>query len=190
MLRRLLALLLLAGCASITTPPPLAQKIDALTATLGHSLWGIDVEDEDGHQLYAKNAAQLFTPASTRKLFSGATAASCLGFERQLATDVFLDGNDVVIRGGGDPSLGGRWTFDRDALFAPVVAALRARGVAAIAGDVVADVSLFDRIPIPPQWEIEDVGSSYATPVDALAYNENVVGISVADCAHAVIDTD
>src|SRR5438132_709451 len=75
-------------------------------------------------------------------------------------------------------------------LFAPVVGALRARGVAAIAGDVVADVSAFDRITLPPQWEIEDVGSSYATPVDALAYNENVVGISVDYCAYPVVDTD
>jgi D-alanyl-D-alanine carboxypeptidase len=76
MLRRLFALLLLAGCATTTTQPPLAQKIDALTAKLGHSLWGIDVEDEDGHRLYARNATQLFIPASNRKLFSGATAAN------------------------------------------------------------------------------------------------------------------
>src|SRR2546423_4416717 len=188
MLRRLLALLLLAGCATVRQP--LAQKIDALTAQFSHSLWGIDVEDEEGRHLYEKNARSLFIPASNRKLFSGATAASCLGFEQQLATDVFLDGYDLVIRGGGDPSLGGRWTEDRDALFAPVVGALRARGVAAIAGDVVADVSAFDRITLPPQREIEDVGSSYATPVDALAYNENVVGISVGDCARPVVDTD
>jgi len=99
MLRRLLALLLLAGCA--TAQQPLAQKIDALTARFDHSLWGIVVEDEDGRRLYEKNAKRLFIPASNRKLFSGATAADCLGFERQLATDVFLDGRDLAIRGGG-----------------------------------------------------------------------------------------
>ena len=44
MLRRLLALLLLAGCA--TAQQPLAQKIDALTAKFDHSLWGIVVEDD------------------------------------------------------------------------------------------------------------------------------------------------
>jgi len=190
MLRRLLALLLLAGCATATTTqPPLAQKIDALTAKFSHSLWGIDVEDEDGHRLYAKNAAQLFIPASNRKLFSGATAASCLGFERQLATDIFLDGHNLIVRGGGDPSLGGRWTFDRAALFAPVDDALRERGIGEI-NAILADVSAFDRVTIPPQWEIEDVGSSYAPPVDALAYNENVVGIYVDDCARPVVDTD
>jgi len=185
MLRKLLPLLL-AGCA--TAPSPLALKIDALANRLPHAVWGIAVEDDAGRRLYEKNARTLVIPASNRKLFSGATAASCFGFEQQLSTDFFLDGADLVIRGGGDPSFGGRWTFDRDALFDPVVKALRARGVAAV-GDVVADASAFDRITIPPQWEIEDVGTSYGTPIDALAYNENVVGISTAGCGHPV-DTD
>jgi D-alanyl-D-alanine carboxypeptidase/D-alanyl-D-alanine-endopeptidase (penicillin-binding protein 4) len=185
MLRKLL-LLLFAGCA--TARSPLAQKIDALANRFPHAVWGIVVEDEAGHRLYERNARTLLIPASNRKLFSGATAASCLGFEQQLSTDFFLDGRDLVIRGGGDPSFGGRWTFDRDALFAPVVAALRARGVGAV-NDIVADVSLFDRITIPPQWEIEDVGTSYGTPVDALAYNENVVGLSTPGCGYPV-DTD
>lgn len=185
MLRKLLPLLFV-GCA--TAQPPLAQKIDALIARFPHSQWGIDVEDDAGRRLYAHNAETLFIPASNRKLFSGATAANCLGFEQQLSTDVFLDGDTVVIRGAGDPSLGGRWTYDRDALFAPVADALRARGVAAI-GDVVADVSLFDRTTLPPQWEIEDVGTSYGAPIDALAYNENVVGLSASGCTDDV-DTD
>jgi D-alanyl-D-alanine carboxypeptidase/D-alanyl-D-alanine-endopeptidase (penicillin-binding protein 4) len=191
MIRRLAALLLLAGCATLE-PSPLAKKIDLLAGTppFDHAVWGIVVEDEAGQRLYARNAGTLFIPASNRKLFSGATAANCLGFERQLTTDFFLDGNDLVIRGGGDPSFGGRWTFDRDALFDPVVAALRARGIGAIAGDVVADVSAFDRVTIPPQWEIEDVGSSYAPPVDALAYNENAVGVDVDDCAKPLVTTD
>ncbi len=188
MLRRLLVLVLLAGCATA----PRLSKIDLLANTppFDHSMWGIVVEDDAGRRLYARNAGTLFIPASNRKLFSGATAASCLGFDRQLSTDFFLDGDDLVIRGGGDPSFGGRWTFDRDALFDPVVSALRARGIGAIAGDIVADVAAFDRITIPPQWEVEDVGSSYAPPVDALAYNENVVGDDVENCAKPLVTTD
>jgi D-alanyl-D-alanine carboxypeptidase/D-alanyl-D-alanine-endopeptidase (penicillin-binding protein 4) len=185
MLRKLLPLLL-AGCA--TAQSPLAQKIDALTNRFPHAVWGIVVEDDAGRRLYERNAATLMIPASNRKLFSGATAASCFGFERQLSTDFFLDGQDLVIRGGGDPSFGGRWTYDRDALFDPVVGALRARGVGAVR-DVVADPFFFDRVTIPPQWEIEDVGTPYGAPNDALAYNENVIGISTEGCGRPV-DTD
>src|SRR5205823_10899768 len=46
------------------------------------------------------------------------------------------------------------------------------------------------RVILPPQWEIEDAGSSYAAPVDALAFNENVVGVFLNDCTRPVIDTD
>src|SRR5436305_12770066 len=129
MLRKLLPLLL-AGCA--TAQSPLAMKIDALAQRFPHAVWGIVVEDEAGHRPYEKNARTLVIPASNRKLFSGATAASCFGFERQLATDFFLDGSDLVIRGGGDPSFGGRWTFDPDALSDPVANQLRPRAVAAV----------------------------------------------------------
>src|ERR1051325_9388620 len=107
MLRRLAALLLLAGCAT-AVPPRLVQNINALTAQAPHALWGIVVEDGAGHRLYEKNASTLFIPASNRKLFSGATTASCLGFERQLTTDGFLVGKHLLPRGGGGRSLGGR----------------------------------------------------------------------------------
>jgi D-alanyl-D-alanine carboxypeptidase/D-alanyl-D-alanine-endopeptidase (penicillin-binding protein 4) len=193
MIRRLAALLFLAACVSAKPPAStLAERIDRLAATppFDHSFWGIVVEDDAGHRLYERNARTLLIPASNRKLFSGATVANCLGFERQLSTDVYLDGRDLVLRGGGDPSFGGRWLFDRDSLFAPVIDALRARGVTAIDGDVVADVSAFDRTTIPPQWELEDLGSSYAPPVDALAYNENVVGLDVAGCVHPLVTPD
>jgi D-alanyl-D-alanine carboxypeptidase/D-alanyl-D-alanine-endopeptidase (penicillin-binding protein 4) len=95
-----------------------------------------------------------------------------------------------VLRGGGDPSLGGRYAFDRDAVFAPFVAALRARGIDSIEGDLVADVSLFDRITLPGSWKSGNLGADYAAPVDALIYNENVAGIVVEHCAQPVVITD
>src|SRR5436309_14244666 len=107
MIRRLAALLLLAACVSTRPPAPtLAQRIDTLAATppFDHALWGIVVEDDAGHRLYERNAGTLLIPASNRKLFSGATVANCLGFDRRLSTDVYLDGRDLVLRGGGDPS--------------------------------------------------------------------------------------
>jgi D-alanyl-D-alanine carboxypeptidase/D-alanyl-D-alanine-endopeptidase (penicillin-binding protein 4) len=153
------------------------------------AIWGIDVVDDNGNTLYARNERTLLIPASNRKLFAAATVASCEGLDRQLTTELWRDGEDVIIRGGGDPSLGGRWAFDRDAVFAPFVAALRTRGIAEVR-NVVADVSLFDRVTIPGTWKVGNLGSDYATPVDALAYNENVVGIVADHCAHPVVATD
>jgi len=132
----------------------------------------------------------LLMPASNRKLFTAAAVASCIGFDHQFATELWLDGDDVILRGGGDPSLGGRYAFDRDAVFKPFVDALRSRGVAEIKGDVIADASLFDRNTLPAGWEWDDLFYYYAVPVDALAYNENVVGVMADDCARPVVATD
>jgi D-alanyl-D-alanine carboxypeptidase/D-alanyl-D-alanine-endopeptidase (penicillin-binding protein 4) len=191
-LRRALPLLaiLFAACATARTQS-LTRRIDAIRhrPELTGAILGIDVVDDSGRTLYARNEKTLLIPASNRKLFAAATVASCEGLDRQIATELWRDGDDLVIRGGGDPSLGGRWAFDRDAVFAPFVAALRNRGIAEVR-DVIADVSLFDRVTIPGSWKVGNLGSDYAVPTDALAYNENVVGIVADHCATPVVVTD
>src|SRR4051794_31522653 len=182
--------ILFAACATARTQS-LARRIDTIRhrPQLAGAIWGIDVVDDSGRTIYARNEKTLLIPASNRKLFAAATVASCEGLDRQIATELWRDADDLIIRGGGDPSLGGRWAFDRDAVFAPFVAALRERGVAEVR-DVIADVSLFDRVTIPGTWKIGNLGSDYAVPTDALAYNENVVGIVADHCATPVVATD
>lgn len=184
----LLLCLIAAGAAA----QPLPDRIAALAARppFDRAIWGIVVEDEGRTFYYGRNPNTLLMPASNRKLFTAAAVASCIGFEHQFSTELWLDGDDVVLRGGGDPSLGGRYAFDRDAMFKPFVDALRARGIAEIKGDVVADASLFDRSILPAGWEWDDLFYYYAVPADALAYNENVVGVMADDCGKPVIATD
>jgi serine-type D-Ala-D-Ala carboxypeptidase/endopeptidase (penicillin-binding protein 4) len=162
----------------------LTATIDAAIATppFDHAVWGIDVEDDHGNVLYAHDAHVLMVPASNRKLFSAATDVNCLGLDARLTTELWLDGDDVILRGSGDPSFGS----DRHESpgFAPLVDALRARGVRHV-HDVIADVSRFsDRITIPGAWKVGNLPSDYSAPVDALAFRENVAGdYSVADPA-------
>jgi D-alanyl-D-alanine carboxypeptidase/D-alanyl-D-alanine-endopeptidase (penicillin-binding protein 4) len=191
-LRRTLPLfaILFAACATARTQS-LAQRVKAITARpqLTGAIWGIDVVDDTGRTIYARHETTLLVPASNRKLFAAATVASCEGLDGQIATELWRDGDDLIIRGGGDPSLGGRWAFDRDAIFAPFVAALQQKRIAEVR-DVIADVSLFDRVTIPSTWKVGNLGSDYAVPTDALAYNENVVGIVADHCATPVVVTD
>lgn len=191
-MRRALPLfaILFAACATARTQS-LTRRIDDIRhrPQLAGAIWGIDVVDDAGRTIYARHETTLLIPASNRKLFNAATVASCEGLDRQIPTELWRDGDDVVIRGGGDPSLGGRWAFDRDAVFAPFVAALHQRGIAEVR-DVIADVSLFDRVTIPGTWKVGNLGSDYAVPTDALAYNENVVGIVADHCAAPVVVTD
>jgi D-alanyl-D-alanine carboxypeptidase len=137
------------------------------------AFWSILVEDDAGRVLYALNEGKLTIPASNRKLFAAATIANCLGADAQLATDVFRDHDDLVIRGDGDPSLGS-WRYDRDGDFDRLAQTLRARGITRVR-DVIADVSSFDRVTIPGGWKNGNIGSDYAAPVDAIAWGENEI---------------
>jgi len=170
----------------------LGTSLSALAARppFEHAIWGIVVEDDSRNLYFGRNPNTLLMPASNRKLFIAAAVASCIGFDHRFSTELWLDGDDVILRGGGDPSLGGRTTFDREAVFKPFVDALRARGVSEIKGDLVADASLFDRAILPPGWEWDDLFYYYAAPVDALGYNENVIGVVIDDCAKPVVTTD
>jgi D-alanyl-D-alanine carboxypeptidase/D-alanyl-D-alanine-endopeptidase (penicillin-binding protein 4) len=176
--------LLATACA---TTGPIDRAAAALE--LRHAIWGIEVQDEAGRVLYERNAHTLLMPASNRKLFAASSAINCFGLDHRFTTELWLDGGNVVIRGGGDPSLGGRWAYDRDAVFAAFVDALRGRGIEAV-DDVIADVSMFDRHTIPGSWKWGNLGTDYAAPVDALAYNENVVGVVIEDCEHPLVTTD
>jgi len=85
--------------------------------------------------------------------------------------------------------MGGRWASIAMPVFATFVDALRARGMP------IRRRRRRGRIAVRSQhhpWKLEGghVGSDYAAPVDALAYNENVVGVVIDDCEHPLVTTD
>lgn len=159
-----------AGCAT-------TNRFDTFVATqtatppFNHAFWSIVVEDHDGRVLYEQNADKLTIPASNRKLFAAATIANCLGTDARLTTTIWRDGEDLVIRGDGDPSLAS-WRYERDGDFDSLAETLKARGITRVR-DVIADVSLFDRVTVPGSWKVGNLDEPYSAPVDALAWNEN-----------------
>ncbi len=173
-MKRAILLLLVAVSASAATIPEAVDRAMA-TPPFDRALWFVLVESDDGTVLYERNAHTLAIPASVRKIFAIATASECLGLPARLTTEFWRDGDDVVIRGDGDPSFGSdRYASTAEMTFAPAIAALRARGVRRVR-DVVADISAFDRVTIPYQWKVGNLTSGYAAPVDAIAYEENEI---------------
>lgn len=172
--------LLLSSCTTTPQAPPLATRIDAAIhrPPFHHAFWSILVEEEDGRVLYARNADKLSIPASNRKLFVSATAAECLGLDHQLITEIWRDGDDLILRGDGDPSLGS-WRYERSGDFNELAATLRTRGITRVR-DVIADVSLFDRNLIPGSWKVGNLGSDYSAPVDALTWGESEIPVDKA----------
>ena len=82
-----------------------------------HARFGLLVSDcKTGETLFAHEPEQLFTPASTTKLYSCSAALLALGSDHRFKTPVRRRGEiragklvgDLVLDGQGDPSLGGR----------------------------------------------------------------------------------
>ncbi|MGF1429511.1 D-alanyl-D-alanine carboxypeptidase/D-alanyl-D-alanine endopeptidase [Kitasatospora sp. LaBMicrA B282] len=128
------------------------------------------VEDAaDGTVLYQHDPAALMLPASTQKTVTAAAALDLLGPDHRFTTEVLaagprdgerLDG-DLVLRGGGDPSL---QAADLDALAARVAAA----GVRRVTGSVLADASRYDSVPLGPAWAWDDQAAYYSPQISAL----------------------
>ena len=199
--------LLVSACASASPAAPAGETlrdfIDERISTppFHRALWGIYAEEEDGTVVYEMNGDTLVTPASNRKLFTTAINEACFALDSRIPTELWIEGRivgrallgNVVIKGYGDPSFGGRYVYGlHEEMFAPFVAALRELGIETVTGAVIGDGSEFDRETIHGSWQYEDFGTSYQTPVDALAFNENVAGLffRFPNCDSAVLATD
>jgi D-alanyl-D-alanine carboxypeptidase/D-alanyl-D-alanine-endopeptidase (penicillin-binding protein 4) len=209
----LLAFVLFSAClgwpADVPAPArsrrPLAQRIEAILrsseARRGH--WGIEVVRlKDGKVLYARNAEQLFLPASNMKLFTTAAALEKLGPDFRFRTTVESDAapdaagrvGDLLLVGRGDPTLGPRVipgqpqpanAAPAEAIFEELAGQVAARGVREVGGNLVADDSHFLYEPYSHGWEEEDLVFGYAAPVTALAFNDNALRIRFAPGAKA-----
>jgi D-alanyl-D-alanine carboxypeptidase/D-alanyl-D-alanine-endopeptidase (penicillin-binding protein 4) len=93
---------------------------------------------------------------------------------------------DLVLYGRGDPTmdrrcyaadstLPGVCDVDPFARLRQLAAALRARGVRGVAGNIVGDGSYFESTLIHPNWESFDLNWWYAAPVSGLGFNDNSV---------------
>ncbi|MFE8993696.1 D-alanyl-D-alanine carboxypeptidase/D-alanyl-D-alanine-endopeptidase [Streptomyces collinus] len=130
----------LGGVSTVKSAPDGKALTDALTPLLKDPALGprpaaavIDVTT--GRRLYGKASGTALTPASTTKVATAVAALSAMGADHRLTTRAALepDTKEVVLVGGGDPTLtarekAGPWASLRT-LAAGTAAALADRGV-------------------------------------------------------------
>jgi D-alanyl-D-alanine carboxypeptidase/D-alanyl-D-alanine-endopeptidase (penicillin-binding protein 4) len=193
------------GLLILATPPLAAQK--DLTRRIerrinappfNRQLWGVALVDERGRLLYGYNQDRLFVPASNTKLVVSAVASALLPPDWRVKTSLYggpvvggvVQGN-LVLYGRGDPTMDARCyatdstragVCDTDpfARLRQLVDTLKAKGVRAVAGDVVGDGSYFEPTMIHPNWESFDLNWWYAAPVSGLGFNDNSVDFNWA----------
>ncbi len=203
---RLFPPLALALALLVVSRPALAQTggmaaaADSLLATpaTARAHWGISVLDATtGATLYARNDAQLFEPASNAKLFTTSAALALLGPTYTLATRVLAEGTvdaagtlhgDLRLLGGADPTLSGRaypYTGHTDRPNPPLAALdtlagqVRAGGIKAVDGPVIADDTLFPDERYGAGWGWDDLQWEYGAPISALPINDDVRYLAV-----------
>ncbi len=158
-------------------------------SALEFSSTGISVVDlRTGEMLMSENPRMLLAPASTLKLLTTATAIEILGPDYRFKTELgytgsvqpdsgILEGN-LVVKGGGDPTLGSNYFANRsepDAFLDGWVRDVKKSGITRIMGDLVLDVSCYARYATPGSWAWEDIGNYYGATPSALTYSDNMV---------------
>lgn len=192
-----LSLSLLGGCATIQGAAPVtggvgpaASALDSIFAdtTFAHAHIGaLVVRARTGETLYARHPDRVFLPASNQKLVTGAVALETLGPAFRFSTTVSATGQvrdgvlrgDLVVRGGGDPTLSGRFASDARDHFRAWADSLRARGITRIEGGIVGVDSLFPERGLGAGWAWDDLENGFAAEIGALQFNEGVVRLQV-----------
>jgi serine-type D-Ala-D-Ala carboxypeptidase/endopeptidase (penicillin-binding protein 4) len=130
-------------------------------------------------------------PASNMKIVTLAAAARVLGWDYRFTTTLETSGQlvggslsgDLIVRGGGDPTINTR-NGRGVAVFAEWVAALKAAGIHRIDGRIAGDDHLFDDDGLGMGWAWDYLEAGYAAPVGALQYNEDVAELTVLSGAN------
>jgi len=166
-----------------------ARQLDQIFAApiTDHAIWAVEVKSLDtGRVWYARNPRTLVMPASNMKIVTLAAAAETLGWDHRFKTTLETIGTiedgvlrgDLVIRGGGDPTINKR-NERATAVFDEWAAALKAAGITRIVGNVVGDATAFHAIGLGQGWSWDYLDAGYAAPASALELNENIATLSI-----------
>ena len=145
-------------------------------------------DTKSGNTVIEYNSGKSHIPASVMKLTTSAAALELLGPRYTFKTVIGYTGSlnertgrltgNIVIQGGGDPTLGseyfsghyrdflGKWTKE-----------IKKLGIKEIDGRVITDDSYYDFQPVPAKWLWEDAGNYYGAGAYGLSVFDNTYEI-------------
>ena len=152
---------------------------------------GIQFKDFDsGQSVFELNPNKLMIPASILKLVSSAAALEILGSGYRFKTQIGYVGEltenkelngDVVIIGGGDPTLGSVYFSNIESNYNFInswVLKIKAFGISKINGNIVLDASIYDSEKVPSTWIWGDIGNYYGAGANAFTCYDNLFRIT------------
>lgn len=162
----------------------LTARVESLIANskLAGARVGVCIVDlNTGRTLADVHADAPLIPASNMKLLTSGTALLVLGEDFVFKTELVVDGDRLVIRGGGDPALADPTILDQmvpkmsvDGLIETMGAAIKKAGVSRVS-EVVVDDRVFDREYVHPTWPKDQLDKWYCAEVSGLNFHTNVL---------------
>lgn len=134
----------------------------------GASIGVIVRNAKTGAVLYDRNADTQEIPGSNNKIETSTAAFGILGADYRFRTSVYTRGGNLYLKGTGDPTL-------RQADYDRLAAAVAAKGIKKIKGNLVADDTWFDGPFTPPDWDPSDLPYSYGAGISALTVSPDDV---------------
>lgn len=152
--------------------------------------WGVQVTNlATGTVLYQRHADRSFVPASNVKLLTAAAALDRIGSDYRYETTLYADGpikngtlkGNLIVRGSGDPTLGGyHQRHDPTKPLRQWADSLARHGIQHIEGDIIGIDDPFSDEPMGPSWNWDWVPYSFAAEPNGLVFNGNTIDIAVA----------
>jgi len=142
------------------------------------------IDSDSGKTVFEYNPYKSLIPASVMKLITTSAAIELLGPEYTFKSSIGYTGKisrffkilngDIVIKGGGDPSLGSDNFTEHYAGFTDRwIDRIKKLEVREITGGVITDDSYYDYLPVPAKWLWEDAGNYYGAGAYGLSIFDN-----------------
>ena len=135
-----------------------------------------------GKILDSHNQDKKLIPASSLKLVATSTVLELFDADHTFETQLFYTGSiqnnvlhgDVIIVGGGDPTLGSPYFYDNPESFLEFWAEeVQKLGISEINGSIIGDGSYFSLPSVVASTDIADIGNYYGSGANALSIYDN-----------------
>ncbi len=163
-------------------------KTDRALRAAGVGFYAVDVKT--GEVIAEYNPYLALKPASTMKLVTSATALDVLGKNFKFKTTIEYRGyidtvthilrGDIVVRGGGDPTLGSsNFSKNQEGFLYEWAERIKQAGIDSVNGYLIADASVFGYDMVPPTWSWEDMGNYFGAGACGLAVFDNAYTLTM-----------
>lgn len=141
---------------------------------------------ETGTDIFVHHPEVSMIPGSLLKLVTSGAALEILGEGYRFRTILSYTGEitengllvgDLVIKGGGDPTLGSQYFCP--SFLSKWTNVIASKGIVQIEGDLVMDVSGYENQTVPDTWIWEDIGNYYGAGAGAFSIYDNTLKITL-----------